>query len=326
MHRKPLTYSHSLLIPLTRSCGAQCAYCTFKDTRGKLLTFDEIEKLIRRHRASGICEAVITSGQSLETIPEIVAQWSEQGYSSFFHYVGDVCQFVLENNLIPSLDIGPMSYAQLEAVAPYTACVTLQLENVNSDFAATIQQGKSIDEKIETISDAGSLKIPVTTGLLIGTGESMDDHFATLHAIEELHDKYGHIQSVVFQYVFSERPPFISETFYDELQLLIKYSKTIMPDVAVSIPINSPMQWLEGLSVDVDDIGHVYDGTDGLNRDQPFMKLLEIERMIVKTNYFLKPRFPIFESMYKKTVLPESLNNVLNEWIAKKEFVSYSAD
>jgi 7,8-didemethyl-8-hydroxy-5-deazariboflavin synthase CofG subunit len=312
-----------MLIPLTRSCGAHCSYCTFKNNDSRLLTFDEIEKLIRQNMATGICEVVISSGQSLERMPEIQAQWTEQGYSSFIHYVCDVCQLVLENNLIPSLDIGPMSYAQLETVAPYAASITLLVENVNSDFAATIQEGKSIDEKIESISDAGLLHIPVTTGLLIGAGETMDDNFATLNAIEELHGRFGHIQSVVFQYVFSEKNLASAESAYDELQLLIRYTRKIMPDVAISIPINSPIQWLEGIHVDIDDIGHVYEGTDGIDWNKAFPKLPEIERAVAKKDYILKPRFAIFENMYKKTELSENMKNVLNEWIAKKEFVSY---
>jgi 7,8-didemethyl-8-hydroxy-5-deazariboflavin synthase CofG subunit len=323
MLRTPLTYSHSLLIPLTRSCGEHCRYCTFKNNDERLLTFDEIETLLRQNAATGICEVVIASGQSLDRIPGIKAQWTELGYSSFTHYVSDVCQLVLENNLIPSLDIGPMSYVQLQTVAPYTASITLLLENVNSDFAETVQEGKSIDEKIETISDAGLLRIPVTTGLLLGAGETMDDSFATLNTIEELHGKYGHIQSLVFQYVFSEAPVPMAESAYDELQLLIRYSKTIMPEVAISIPINSPMQWVESLPMPVNDIGHVFEGSDGINWKEAFPKLPEIERTLAKKDYFLKPRFSIFEDMYKKLAVSDHLKNVLNGWVSKKEYISY---
>jgi 7,8-didemethyl-8-hydroxy-5-deazariboflavin synthase CofG subunit len=323
MHRKPLTYSHSLFIPLTRACGASCRYCTFKQNDGKLLTFDEIENLVHRHAATGICEVVIAAGQSLEAIPEIQSQWTEQGYSSFIHYVSDVCQLILENNLIPSLEIGPLSYAHLETVAPFVASITVMLENVNTDFTSTIQEGKNTDEKIETISDAGLLRIPVTTGVLLGVGETLDDGFATLNAIEELHHKYGHIQSVVFQYVYSEKGALVNELVYDELQLLIKYSRQIMPEVAVSIPINSPLAWLDGIAMDIDDIGHVYEGTDGINLKEPFPKLPEIERTVNRKDYFLKPRFSIFESMYKKMALSEQVRYVLNDWISKKTFVAY---
>lgn len=323
MQKSVLTYSHSLLLPLTRSCGIQCRYCTFKHNDGTLLTFDEIENYLQKNSASGICEVAITSGQALENIPEIAEQWNKQGYASFIEYVRDVCHLILENGLLPSVDIGPMSYAQLETLAPYVSSMTLLLENTNNDFMVNLQEGKSIDERIESISDAGLLHIPVTTGVLLGAGESIDDGFATLGAIEELHEKYRHIQSIIFQCVFSDGRFQASVVTPEELQILIRYCKKIMPDVAVTIPIQSPCPWLEENVTDVDDIGHVYEGTDGIDWAKPFQKLTEIERVISKKGYDLKARFPVFEAMYKRMRVSEHLQTTMNEWINKKEYMSY---
>ncbi len=158
-----LTYSHSLSIPLTRACGADCKYCTFKNDERKLLSFDEIEALVRQYYNSGICEVVIAGGQNLDAIPELPGQWQKQGYSSFIEYVRDICHLLLENHLIPTLELGPLSYAQLETISPYIAGITINLENVNPDFIRGFQTGKSLDDKIESLSDAGLLGIPAST-------------------------------------------------------------------------------------------------------------------------------------------------------------------
>lgn len=323
MQKPVLTYAHSLLLPLTRSCGIHCSYCTFKKNDGALLTFDAVENELQRHAASGICEVKVTSGQSLEALPEIAEQWNKQGYASYTEYVRDICHLILENGLLPSLDIGPMSYAQLEALAPYVSSITLFLENTNYDFAKTIQEGKSIDERMESIADAGLLRIPVTTGLLLGAGENTDDAFATLGAIEELHEKYRHIQSVVFQHVFSDGRFEAARVTSEELQLLIKYCKKIMPDVAVTVPIQSVCPWLDENVAGIDDIGQVYEGTDGIDWSRSFPKLTEIERAVSKKGYELKARFPVFELMYKRMHVSEHLETAIQEWVNKKEYHYY---
>ena len=323
MQKKAFTYSHSLLLPLTRSCGSHCRYCTYKQNDGRLLTFDEIENYLQKHSASGICEVVVTAGQSLEKIPEITDRWNKMGYTAFAEYVRDICHLILEHDLLPSLDIGPLSAAQLEMLAPYTASMTVMLENINRDFMMSLQEDKSIDDKLECISDAGLSRIPITTGLLLGVGESVDDGFATLNAIEELHEKYGHIQSVVFQPAISDGRFVTAEINDDEMQLLINYSKKIMPDVAVSIPLQAAWKWQDTGIAGIDDLGHLFEGTDGLDWEKPFPKLTEVERMAGKKGYELKARFPVFESMFRRVRVSEKMQSVIAQWTDKKEYMAY---
>ncbi len=323
MQKTVLTYSHSLLLPLTRACGSHCRYCTFKQEDGRLLTFDEVENHLQKYSASGLCEVVLTSGQSLELLPGLSEQWNKMGYTSFGEYVRDICHLILENGLLPSVDIGPMSAAQLEMLTPYVSSITLLLENINQEFMAPLQENKSIDDKLESISDAGLYGIPVTTGILIGLGESVDDGFATLNAIEELHAKYGHIQSVVFQPVFSDGRCPVSEINSEEVQLLINYSRKIMPDTAVTVPLQSVWSWLETDVKGIDDMGHVFEGSDGIDWDKPFPKLSEIERTAARKGYELKARFPVFESMFRKIHFSEKMRSAIDSWTDKKEYRAY---
>lgn len=323
MPNHTLTYSHGLMIALTRSCGAACQYCTFKLDGSELLTFDQVENLIREHVNSGICEVVLSSGQSLEAVPDIKTQWSDRGYSSYSAYVRDICQLVLENGLLPTIDIGPLTFAQIEEVAPYVAAIHLPVENVNPDFCRAFQTNKSIDSKIESLSDAGLLGVPVHTGLLLGLGETQSDRIATIDAIAEISSRHGHVQSVSFQCVINSSDDMRLGIGMDELQKLLAYCKNVIPTVPRAVPFNSPNRWVDALASDVDDIGVAYEGYDGIDWKKTYPKLTEMERSLARRGYALRPRFPITAETYRKRGVSEHIDSVLSEWLKKKEFQYY---
>jgi FO synthase subunit 1 len=323
MSAHTLTYSHGLLVPLTRSCGAHCTYCTFKVEQDPLLSFDRIDELIRTNYDSGICEVVLCAGQALDSVPSVKSQWVERGYSTFFDYVRDICQLVLENRLFPTLDAGPMSYAQLAELAPYLAALSLSLETVNPDFARTVQTNKSIDARLETLSDAGLLEVPVNTGLLIGAGETMNDRTATLDTLAELHAKHGHIQSVTFQCVFRESGESRMSAGPEDIHALLTYARKIMPEVKRTMSVTSSCRWLESLVSEVDDIGVVFEGFDGIDWSKPYPKITEIERLVGRKDAALRPRFPRTLEMFARFGVRDPLISIFEEWMKKKEFSYY---
>lgn len=319
MMQKTLTYSHTLLVPLTRSCAAGCSYCTFRNDDPHLLTFDEIESLIRKTIDTGLCEVFLTSGQSLDSLDNVRGQWIDRGYPTFFQYVRDICQLVLENQLIPTLDIGPLTMTELEMLAPYLPSYRLLLENINTDFCRTQQPGKNIDEKIEALSDAGLLHLPTTTGLLLGAGEDVDDNIDTLDAIAEMHGRHGHIQNIVLQYVAGTAQNVRMET----VERLIAYSRQVMPDVHVTLPVHAPSLWFDALSQQIDDIGHVFEGQDGIRWNQASEKLAEVQRTMQRRQCLLKPRFPVFPHKFAARTTGETLRSVMQSWLNKKDYSYY---
>lgn len=319
MTQKTLTYSHTLRVPLTRSCAAECAYCTFRHDDPHLLTFDEIEGLIRKTIDTGLCEVLLTSGQSLDSLDRVRSQWIERGYPTFFQYVRDICQLVLENQLIPTLDVGPLTMTELEMLAPYIPSYYLLLENINTDFCRTQQKGKSIDEKMEALSDAGLLHIPTTTGVLLGAGEDIDDNIDTLDAIAEIHGRHGHIQNVVLQHVAGTTQDIRMET----VERLIAYSRQVMPGVHVTLPVHAPSVWFDALSLQLDDIGHIFEGQDGIRWNQPPEKLAEIQRTMQRRHCLLKPRFPVFPDQFAFRSTGETLRSVVQSWLNKKDYSYY---
>lgn len=318
-----MTYSHGLLVPLTRSCGAHCTYCTFKEKGSPLLGFDQVEALIREHVNSGICEVVLTSGQSLEGAPEVRSQWSERGYSGFLSYVRDICQLVLENGLLPTLDIGPLTYAQLEEIAPFVAAVVVGVENVNPEFCSAIQTNKSIDTRLESLSDAGLLRLPVHTSVLVGLGESTSDRLATLDTIADIANRHGHVETLTFRCVVYGSDDVRVGVNMEELLKLLKHSRDVMPAVKRAIPFNSPSRWLDALASEVDDLGVVFEGYDGVDWLRPFPKLTEVERSLARRGHGLQPRFPLSVETFQKTGASVSVWSVLEDWVKKKEFDYY---
>ncbi len=319
MTQKTLTFSHTLLVPLTRSCGADCTYCTFRNDDPHLLTFDEIENLIRQTIDTGLCEVLLVAGQSLDRMDAVCQQWLERGYPTFFQYVRDICQLVLENQLIPTIDIGPLTMTEIEMLAPYLPSYRLFLENINTEFCQKIQKGKDIDEKMEALSDAGLLQIPVTTGILLGAGENVEDCIDTLDVIAEVHGRHNHIQNVVFQYVAGTRADLRIET----VERLIAYCRQIMPDVRVSLPPHVPPSWLDAISSQIDDIGNVFEGSDGIRWDQASDKLAEIQRAMQRRHCLLRPRFPVFPHKFAGRSTGESLRSVMQSWLNKKDYSYY---
>lgn len=318
-----LSYLHSLMIPLTRACGANCRYCSFRQDDTRMLTFDGIESLIRKYYNTGIMEVLVESGQSLEKIPAVRQQWEDQGYSSFAHYLRDIGQLALENHLLPSLEVGPLTFSELEIVSPVIASVSVMIENVSPELAKSVQPGKSIDAKIETLSDAGLLQIPAHTGLLIGIGESFQDLTAAVDVIAEIHAKYRHIQSVTLQFVHSGSGAFSPVLRFEDFCALIRYCRANLPGVAVSVPVTAPAYWTEAIDQGIDDLGRLFEGTDGIDWEHDYPKITEIEKQLARKGCAVRPRFPARPGSFEMLHRSDKLWAVCREWLNKNDYAYY---
>ncbi|HNB10534.1 MAG TPA: hypothetical protein PK754_13340, partial [bacterium] len=125
------------------------------------------------------------------------------------------------------------------------------------------------------------------------------------------------------QYVYDTKRGNATRTDIEYLDMLVKYSRKVMPDVAVIVPIHAQLHWLdEGLLPD--DIGFVFEGFDGINYDAPFPKLTELERQFAKNHITLVPRLPVFPDFIDRIDASESLRSVLADWQSKRMYVTYA--
>lgn len=208
-HRR-ITYSKKVFIPLTNLCRDYCGYCTFRKDPGQLgartMMPDEVLAVAEAGARLGCKEALFSLGDRPEAIfPEMRETLARLGHRTTLSYLAEMCQRVLnETGLLPHANPGLMGKRDLETLRQFNPSMGLMLETTSERLT---QPGMAHDNapdkppslRLKTIEEAGRLKIPFTTGILIGIGETLDERVDSLFAIRELHRRYNHIQEVIIQ-------------------------------------------------------------------------------------------------------------------------------
>src|SRR3954451_22827377 len=200
-----VTYSRKVFIPLTRRCRDRCHYCTFATSPAKLpapyLSLDEVLQVGRDGAALGCKEALFTLGDRPEERWPAARTWlDEQGYDDTLSYVRAAAIAVLEETgLLPHLNPGVMSWAELQRLKPVAPSMGMMLETTADVPAHKGSPDKVPAVRLRTLEDAGRHAIPFTTGLLVGIGESLQDRAETVFAIRAAHRRHGHVQEVIVQ-------------------------------------------------------------------------------------------------------------------------------
>ena len=209
-HGPLISYSRKVFIPLTQLCRDVCSYCTFAQApqpgvRG-YLTPDEVLAIAKAGQAAGCTEALFTLGDKPElrykaAREELVAL----GYATTLDYLHAMCALVLkETSLLPHVNPGVMTREEMARLREVSASMGLMLESTSERLC---EKGgphfgspdKHPATRLEVLRLAGELKIPFTTGILIGIGETRQERIDALIAIRDLHQQYGHIQEVIIQ-------------------------------------------------------------------------------------------------------------------------------
>jgi FO synthase len=205
-----VSYSRKVFIPLTTLCRDYCGYCTFRKDPGEpgahFMTPDEVLALAVAGRNAGCKEALFSLGDQPEAVfPEAREFLRRQGFARTLEYLAAMCELVLERTgLLPHANPGLMPEADLARLKPSNASVGIMLESISRRLLHRGQaHWRSPDKvpalRLRTIEDAGRLRIPFTTGILIGIGETPAERFDSLAAIRALHERHGHIQEVIVQ-------------------------------------------------------------------------------------------------------------------------------
>ncbi|HYV05641.1 MAG TPA: 7,8-didemethyl-8-hydroxy-5-deazariboflavin synthase CofG, partial [Blastocatellia bacterium] len=205
-----VTYSKKVFIPLTNLCRDYCGYCTFRkdpgDAGAHTMTPDEVLAIAEAGRRLGCKEALFSLGDRPEAIfPEMRETLARLGHRTTLSYLAQMCERVLnETGLLPHANPGLMGRRDLETLRPVSPSMGLMLESTSERLTQIGMPHDNAPDKppslrLKTIEEAGRLKIPFTTGLLIGIGETLEERVDSLFVIRELHERYGHIQEVIIQ-------------------------------------------------------------------------------------------------------------------------------
>src|SRR5687768_12326046 len=209
-HGRLISYSRKVFIPLTKLCRDVCHYCTFAEVprAGKpvYLSPDEVLAIARAGAAAGCTEALFTLGDKPELRYKVAREeLAELGCETTLEYLGRVAKLVLEETgLLPHLNPGVMSREELVALRPVSASMGIMLETVSERLSAKggphwASPDKVPARRLETIDLAGELRIPFTSGILIGIGETRAERLEALEALRSLHERHGHLQEVIVQ-------------------------------------------------------------------------------------------------------------------------------
>ena len=281
-HGTRVTYSPKIFIPLTMLCRDRCGYCTFAKAPARLdspyLGPEEVLAIAHRGAEAGCHEALFTLGERPEERYPLARDWlASHGYGSTIDYLEAMCRLVLEDTgLLPHANAGALFPEELRQLRPVSASQGMMIETLRDDLAAHAgAPDKAPARRLATLEAAGRLRIPFTTGILVGIGEGRADRVPALEAIAASHARHGHVQEVIVQN-FLPKPGTAMHRAApcpaDEYLEAIALARLVLPsEVHVQAPPNLSDEFGALLDAGIDDWGGVSPVTaDHVNPERPW--------------------------------------------------------
>ena len=200
MATRRVTFSRNLTLSLSRTCVSHCKYCAFATHRPHLHEPDEVERLLDDAARRRVKELLVLTGDQPDHHPGVRERLAALGFEDFVAYVAWCCERALERGILPHTNLGALPREDLARLREVTASQGLMLESMRDDLVA--HQGSPTKDpalRLETIRAAGELRIPFTSGILVGIGETEADRIEALEALAAVHAEYGHLQEVILQ-------------------------------------------------------------------------------------------------------------------------------
>ncbi|MDP6604481.1 MAG: 5-amino-6-(D-ribitylamino)uracil--L-tyrosine 4-hydroxyphenyl transferase CofH [Rhodospirillales bacterium] len=310
-HGRVISYSRKVFIPLTRLCRDVCHYCTFAHaprpgTRA-FLSLDEVADTARAGAAAGCAEALFTLGDKPELRYAVARdELRALGHETTLSYLAEAARTVLaETDLLPHVNPGVMTADDVAALRIVSVSQGLMLESASERLCARGgphfgSPDKAPGLRLKTIADAGPLRVPFTTGILIGIGETRAERVESLLAIRDLHDRYGHIQEIIIQNFRAKPETRMSaapEPSLDELLWTVAVARLLFgPEMNIQAPPNlSPGGLGPLIAAGINDWGGVSPVTpDHVNPEAPWPHLAELAQKTADCGHELVERLAIY--------------------------------
>jgi 7,8-didemethyl-8-hydroxy-5-deazariboflavin synthase len=290
-----ITYSPAYTIVPTYECFNQCSYCNFRADPGvdEWMTLDRAASILTNLQGTGICEILILSGEVHPKSSRRTA-WIDRIY--------DICKLALDRGFLPHTNAGPLSWAEMEKLAQVNVSMGLMLEALDPALLTGVHRhapSKLPAIRLEQLNWAGELKIPFTTGLLLGIGEAEADWANSLQAITNIQIKWAHIQEVILQPYSPGSQESLAGLGFDITRLpeVIRLATQILPaDITIQIPPNlipDPDLLLACLTAGARDLGGIVP-KDEVNPDYHHLQLSELTALVSSAGGELCPRLPVY--------------------------------
>jgi FO synthase len=333
MVRRRVTFSRNLTLSLSRTCRCYCKYCAFATHKAHLYAPDEVNEILDGAAKRQVKELLVLTGEHPEVNPEVRARLAEYGHEDFTAYVVWTCERALERGLLPHTNLGVLSREDLARLREVTASQGLMLESVAERLMQTVHAGsptKHPARRLETIEAAGELKIPFTSGILVGIGETEEERIESIEALAAVHARHGHIQEVILQNFvphqsyYGEEPAEIADltareywrTGVDEdptrtrpelplpgwacavsigdMKRLIAETRRLMPDVGIQIPPNLADWWSELVQAGATDLGGLSANGDHISPEHPFPSPHQVRKQLQADGVALTERLCVY--------------------------------
>ena len=298
MSRK-ITYSPAYTFVPTYECFNRCDYCNFRvdPNQDQWMTLATAREKLQSLQNKGISEILILSGEVHPRSPRRKA-WFERIYQ--------LCELSLSWGFLPHSNVGPLSFAEMEQLKQVNVSMGLMIEQITPKLLETVHQNapsKIPELRLQQLAWAGELKIPFTTGILLGIGETEQERWETLKAIAEIQHQYNHIQEVILQpHSLGQKQIFQNSEFsINQLPQIIAKARDILPSsITLQIPPNlipDAQCLLDCLDAGARDLGGI-SPIDEVNPDYAHSDHQKLLNILTKANWELVPRLPIYSQYY----------------------------
>ena len=312
-HGRSISYSRKVFIPLTHLCRDVCHYCAFAERphpgRPAYLSPNEVLAVARAGAAAGCTEALFTLGDKPELRYRAAREaLDELGYATTIDYLQAMCAVVLrETGLLPHANPGIMSRSEIAGLRTVSASQGIMLESLSARLCEPggVHYGspdKQPEARLETLRLAGELRVPFTTGILIGIGETRAERLEALFAIRDLHRGFGHVQEVIVQNFRAKAATKLAgaaEPDLDDLLWSLAAARLILgPAMNIQAPPNlSPGVYPRLIAAGINDWGGISPVTpDHVNPEAPWPAIEELAERTAAAGKLLAHRLPIYPS------------------------------
>ncbi len=337
---KKTSFSRKVFIPLTNLCRNACKYCGFRknpsEKNSGFLGLQKVLEIAKLGVQAKCNEALFTLGEKPEErYPEAKKRLIELGYNNTVEYLRDLCEIVLEKTgLLPHSNPGVLTREELTVLKEVNASLGLMLENVSERLCEEngpheFSPGKNPKLRLATIEHAGQLKIPFTTGVLVGIGETWEELVDSFYILKKLHEKYGHIQEVIVQ-PFKAKKGTPMENYPEpsgmDILKVVAVARIIFGgETNIQAPPNLTKNIFEVLPLSgINDWGGISPITlDYINPEEPWPKISELRKVTQECGFILKERLPIYPEyiIEKSSFIPKNLRETILERVDEEGYV-----
>jgi FO synthase len=322
-----ITYSRKVFINLINLCRDTCSYCTYKkefsDSDLSILTKEQALHIATMGKRLKCTEALIVTGERPEQkYPEYREWLRKNDCSTTVEYVDQISNLILEETgLLPHTNAGTLNYDELSLLKKTNVSLGCMLETSSErlsgkDMPHEFAPSKNPRARIRVLENAGKLKVPMTTGLLIGIGETLEEIVDSLILIRDINQKYSNIQEVIMQNHVpkynTKMGNFMAPT-QDFFLLTVSLSRIIMPQMNIQVPPNlSPDYYSEYIHAGINDWGGISPVTiDFVNPESPWPDINDVKQATKQAGYDFRGRLAIYPEflLNSREFIP---NNLLN--------------